>query len=75
MICNSPQELLAEIRRYMYVNNIQDKELAVMMGKSPQSVSQFFSTGNPKLSTLFDMCKALNLDIDIHFIDKNSDTN
>lgn len=68
MICNSPQELLAEIKKYMYVNNIQDKDLAIRMKKSPQSVSQFFTNGNPKLSTLFQMCQALNLEIDFQLL-------
>lgn len=68
MICNTPQELLAEIKKYMYVNNIQDKDLAVRMGKSPQSVSQFFTNGNPKLSTVFQICKALNLEVDFHLL-------
>lgn len=74
MICNTPQELLAEIKKYMYVNGIQDKDLAVRMKKSPQSVSQFFTNGNPKMSTLFDICKALELQVDVTFLDKNSDT-
>lgn len=68
MTCNNPQELLAEIKKYMYMNNIQDKDLAVNMNKSPQSVSQFFTNGNPKLSTLFEICKALNLEIDFHLL-------
>ena len=68
MVCNTPQELLAEIKRYMYINNIQDKDLAVQMKKSPQSVSQFFKNGNPNLSTLFDICQALNLEVDFHLL-------
>lgn len=70
MTCNNPQELLAEIKKYMYVNEIQDKDLAIRMKKSPQSVSQFFTNGNPKLSTLFEICNALNLKVDINLIDK-----
>lgn len=73
MTYNNPQQLLSEIKRYMYINNIQDKDLAVRMGKSPQSISQYFTNGNPTLSTLFDICKALNLDVDFHLspIDDN----
>lgn len=70
MICNSSKELLAEIKKYMDINDIQMKSLAASMNKSRQSVSQIFQNGNPKTSTVFDICKALNLDIDIKFIQK-----
>ena len=71
MICNTPKELLAEIKKYMILNDIQTKELAARMGKQKQSVSQFFNNGNPKSSTIFEICKALNVDLDINLIDKN----
>lgn len=70
MICYSSKELLAEIKKYMDINDIQMKTLAANMNKSQQSVSQFFQNGNPKTSTVFEICKALNLDIDIKFIQK-----
>ena len=71
MVCNNPQELLAEIKKYMFVNDIQDKDLAIRMKKSPQSISQIFSVGNPKLSTLFEICDALNLSIDFSLLMKD----
>lgn len=70
MICYSSKELLAEIKKYMDINDIQMKSLAANMNKSQQSVSQIFQNGNPKTSTVFEICKALNLDIDIKFISK-----
>lgn len=73
MICNTPKELLAEIKKYMDLHDIQIKDLAVNMKKSQQSVSQFFQNGNPKCSTLFEICKALNIDIDI-VLKSKSDT-
>ncbi len=73
MICKSTKELLAEIKKYMNLNDIQMKDLAVSMHKSQQSVSQIFQNGNPKCNTLFDICNALNLDLDINLYDK-SDT-
>ena len=42
MICHSSKELLAEIKKYMDLNDIQMKDLAIRMSKSQQSVSQFF---------------------------------
>lgn len=70
MICNTPKELLAEIKRYMDLNDIQIKELASNMNTSSQSVSQYFNNGNPKLSSLFEICNALNVKIDFTLVDK-----
>jgi len=67
------QELLAEIRKIMTLNNIQMKELAVMMNRSQQSISQIFKTANPKYSTLLEMCKALQINLDISFLPKDKD--
>lgn len=71
MICNTPKEMLSEIKRYMDINDISIKELAVRMEKSQQSVSQYFNNGNPKLNNIFEICKALNTTIDFHLISDN----
>ena len=34
MICNTTKELLAEIKKYMDINDIQMKDLAINMNKS-----------------------------------------
>ena len=47
---------------------VRIKELAVKMGKSHQSVSQIFQNGNPKSNTLFEICDALDIKMDITFI-------
>lgn len=73
MICNNTKELLAEIKKYMDLNEIQIKDLAINMNKSSQSVSQYFQNGNPKCSTLFDICNSLNIQLDIKLVNK-SDT-
>lgn len=70
MICNTPKELLVEIKRYMDLNDIQIKELAANMNTSSQSVSQYFNNGNPKLSSLFEICNALNVKVDFTLVDK-----
>ena len=71
MICSTSKELLAEIKKYMDLNDIQLKDLAVNMKKSQQSVSQIFQNGNPKCSTIFEICEALNVSIDINFKNKS----
>ena len=73
MICTTPKELLAEIKKYMDLHDIQTKDLAVNMKKSQQSVSQIFQNGNPKCSTIFEICEALNIYINVDFKNK-SDT-
>lgn len=73
MVCTTTKELLAEIKKYMDLHDIQIKDLAVNMKKSQQSVSQIFQNCNPKCSTLFEICEALNVNIDIILKDK-SDT-
>ena len=71
MICSTPKELLAEIKKYMDLHDIQIKDLAVNMKKSQQSVSQIFQNGNPKCSTIFEICEALDVSIDINFKNKS----
>lgn len=68
MICNNTKELLAEIKKYMLLNNVQLKDLAINMGKSHQSVSQIFQNGNPKSNTLFEICNALGIKMDVTFV-------
>lgn len=70
MLCNNTKELLAEIKKYMTLNDIQLKDLAISMNKSQQSVSQIFQIGNPKSNTLFEICDALGIKMDITFVEK-----
>ena len=68
MIYNTPKELMLEIRHQMKLMDVNISEVAIKMGKKQQNVSQLFSVSNPKLSSLFEVCDALGLDIDINFI-------
>lgn len=72
MICNTTKELLAEIKKYMDINDIQIKDLAIRLNKSSQSVSQYFNNGNPSCNTLVDICNALGLKIEINKSDTTS---
>ena len=73
MSIQTSKELLAEIKKHMDIENIQVKDLAIRLNKSPQSVSQYFKNGNPNCNTLFKICDALNIQLDIRLINK-SDT-
>ena len=59
------KELLAEIKKYMDIDEVQVKDLAARIHKSQQSVSQYFNNGNPNCNTLVDICNALDLKIEI----------
>lgn len=72
MICNTSKELLAEIKKYMDINDISIKELSINMNKSQQSISQYFNNGNPKLESLFEICNALGVSIDFNLFPKNN---
>ena len=65
MSIQTSKELLAEIKKYMELEDIQVKDLAVRLNKSPQSVSQYFKNGNPSCNTLIDICNALGLQVEI----------
>lgn len=73
MICKSSKELLAEIKKYMDINDIQMKDLAIRMNKSQQSISQIFQVANPRCNTLLEICEILGLQISI-YSNKESDT-
>lgn len=74
MIYNTPKEFLSEIRRIMALQDIPMKELAARMETTQQNASKIFTQCNPKLETLYNICNALNLQMDIKFISKD-DTN
>lgn len=70
----TPKELMAEIRRRMILKDVQMKELAALMDTTQQNMSNIFRNANPKYSTLLQICEALNLDIEINFLDKKDDS-
>ena len=71
MICRTTKELLAEIKKYMDLNDIKMKELAINMGKNDsQSVSQYFRNGNPRCNSIFEICDALNVELDVNIFPK-----
>ena len=71
MICRTTKELLAEIKKYMDLNDIKMKELAINMGKrNPQNISQYFNNGNPRCNSIFEICDALNVELDVNIFPK-----
>lgn len=73
MIYKNPKEILSEIKHIMDLRDIPMKELATRLNVSQQSVSKIFGKSNPQLITVIEICNALNICMDINFIDKNED--
>ncbi len=65
MVCKTPKELLLEIKKYMLSNNIMIKDLAFKMNASQSNIGKILNSDNPRLSTLYQICDALDLDISI----------
>ena len=74
MLYSNTQDLLTEIRKKMLDEEINIKELANRMNKSPSAVSMALKQKNISIESLNDICQAMNLNIDINFI-KKDDTN
>ncbi|MCC2879473.1 helix-turn-helix transcriptional regulator [Enterocloster sp. OA13] len=69
MIYNTPKELLSEIKHIMDLRDIPMKDLASRLNVSQQTVSKIFGKSNPQLSTVLQICEALNIAMDIKFVD------
>lgn len=73
MIYNTPKELLSEIKHIMDLRDIPMKDLAARLNVSQQSVSKIFGKSNPQLTTVMQICTALNICMDVDFVDKGYD--
>lgn len=69
MIYSTAKELLSEIKRIMDLNDIPMKDLASRLDVTQQTVSAIFKKANPTYSTIIRICDALDLSIDINFVD------
>lgn len=65
MICKDPLEVISFIRLEMVRRGIKISDLASKLEVSNQSISQTLKISNPRLSTLYQICDALDLDISI----------
>lgn len=63
MICKDPLEVISFIRLEMVRRGIKISDLASKLEVSNQSISQTLKISNPRLSTLYQICDALDLDI------------
>lgn len=65
MVCKDPLEVISFIRLEMLRRGIKISDLASKLELSNQSISQTLKISNPRLSTLYQICDALDLDISI----------
>lgn len=73
MIYNNTKEILLYIRQYMIGKDISINELAQKMGKTHSAVSGLFRQPNISLEKLNEICNALNLELEINMLPKDSD--
>lgn len=69
MLCNNTQAIFKQIRHIMLDKDITITELSNRMQKSTQAVSNVFRQDNVSINMLLDICNALNIELDISFID------
>lgn len=72
MVYNSTESLLRYLRSIMIIKNIKSKELAEKLNISESALSARFTQDNISFKVLLEMCEALDIAIDIDFIDKSS---
>lgn len=70
MVINSSKEIIGEIKKYMFVNNITNNDLAQKLNTSNQNINNMFRRSNPSLVTLLQVIDALDASMDIE-IKKN----
>ena len=72
MIYTTTPELLKHIKHIKLDKDISNIELSKKLNCTPASVSNSFSQKNITLDKLNDICNALNCDLEINFIDRES---
>ena len=71
MRCTTTEDLLSAIKFAMINYKIQQKDIAINIGKSEQSVSQFFTNANPQCNNIFNMLAAMDLVMEVRFVSED----
>lgn len=75
MVFNNTNSILKYIRSLMVINGIQNKDLAEKLHISESALSARFKQDNISINVLFEIINALNLVMDVTFIDKGKINN
>lgn len=70
MILENSNQLLIELQTIMLKNKIKKNVLADRLNITQSALTSRFNQENISIDMLLEMCNALNLDIDINFINK-----
>lgn len=71
MIYSNTDELFIYIKKIMLEKKIKSKDLAQNMNRSQSALNALFKRDNITLESLNDVCKGLDCELEINFIDKN----
>ena len=71
MILENSNQLLIELQTIMLKNKIKKNVLADRLNITQSALTSRFNQENISIDMLLEMCNALNLDIDINFINKD----
>ena len=69
-IADSPKEILGEIKKYMYIHDISQDEIADRLHISKQAMSSKFKEANPSLKSLFEIMDAIDVQMEYRIIPK-----
>jgi hypothetical protein len=73
--CRNSKEMIVEIKKCMFINNIQQKELSVITGKKPQSISKMLKPDSDlRISTVFEILDGLGIKMILDY-NENPDNN
>lgn len=75
MIYTNTKTLLRYLKQIKVGKDISNKELAERLNCTSGAITGVFSQQNITLEKLKDLCNAMDCEIDITIIDKNSDAN
>ena len=63
--------MCGEIKKYMYIHDINQDNLANKIGTSKQALSAKFKEGNPSLKSFFELMDALEVQMEYRLVAKN----
>ena len=73
MKIESGVELMAEIKKYMYVNSLDNTDIAAKRGITKQSVGKFFDSANPRFSSLLETIDAMGAELHLEIKKKKDE--
>lgn len=73
MKITTSKEFLGEIKKYQYLNDLSNEDIAQRRGVSRQTVSSFFIKQNPRLDNVLETIDAMDAELHIEIRKKEKD--